>query len=78
MRSRKQYSISNKWKEIIKRNKRIHKFLLIEQLGISISYYEKLKPWMEFKFPDFISYDRETKDWVWVEEEKSDHENQLL
>jgi len=75
MGSKSQFKITNKWIAIVSEFKRINKFLLIDQLGISISYYEKLKPWIEYKFPDFISYDRETKDWVWVEEKNGDQEN---
>ena len=66
----------NKIKEIIKEAGEIHKFDLIEQARISLSTYEKLKPWIEYRFSDFVSYNRETKMWKWeVEEAPTQGEN---
>ena len=59
-------------KEIICERKRIHKFALINELKISLSYYEKLKPWFEYTFPDFARYDRATKEWVCILDKTND------
>jgi len=53
----------NKLVEIIQKEKVISKVRLVMQSGISISYYEKLKPFMEELYPHKIRYDRDTKTW---------------
>ena len=53
----------NRIKQIIKEAGTIHKYDLIEQARISLSTYEKLKPWIEYRFSDFVSYDKTTKMW---------------
>ena len=60
MQSRAMHSHGNRIKEIIRAAGEIHKYKLIELAGISLSTYEKLKPWILWKFPDFVSYDRKT------------------
>jgi len=56
----------NKMIEIIKKGKRIHKFDLIEKAGISLSSYEKIKPWLEYRYSNLVRYYRPTGEWIWV------------
>ena len=60
----------NRLLEVIKKHKQIDKFDLIMESGISISYYEKLKPFMERIFVHNVKYDKETKKWKWIREDK--------
>ena len=53
--------------------KKIHKYDLIDELHISESKYEKLKPYMEYKFGYAISYDKKNKNWMWEREDESDN-----
>lgn len=59
----------NKLFEIIKKHRRINKYDLMDEARISISTYEKIKPWIEHKFPNFVKYDQKTKGWLWIVEE---------
>jgi len=59
----------NKLVDIIQREKRISKVRLVMLSGISNSYYEKLKPYVEEIFPHKVRYDRETKTWCVIEQE---------
>jgi hypothetical protein len=52
-------------KQIIETEGEIHKYDLIEKTRISLSTYDKLKPWILYKFQEFVSYDKETKIWRW-------------
>ena len=49
----------------------IHKYDLINFLGISISTYEKWKPWFEHTYFGSVKYENNTKRWVWIEEKIS-------
>ena len=69
MGSRSMHQKANQMKEIIKREKRLHKYALMNELKISPSYYEKIKPWFEYTFSDFARYDRSTKEWFCTLEE---------
>lgn len=60
----------NKLVEIILKEKRISKVHLVMKSGISISYYEKLKPFMEEIYQHRIRYDKETKMWYAIESEE--------
>ena len=51
------------------KTKRIHKYDLIDTLQISESTYEKLKPYIEYKFADDVFYEKATKNWIWVRED---------
>ncbi len=64
MTTRQMYYHANRIKEIVKQHGKIHKFDLVEQARISLSSYEKLKPWIEYRFGDFVSYNKMTKEWV--------------
>lgn len=66
MTSRSMYIHAERFKQIIKGAGRIHKYDLIEAARISLSLYEKLKPWFEYRFRDFVNYDRSTKEWEWI------------
>lgn len=52
----------NKLVGIIRKNGSINKIDLVITSGISISYYEKLKPYILHLFKD-IEYDKNTKLW---------------
>ena len=69
MSNRQWYYYGNKLKTIIEQEKRIHKFDLVEKVGISFSLYDKIKPWFEYKFNEFVRYDKPTKEWVSLKEE---------
>ena len=62
----RQHYLANRFKELVKKEGRIHKFEIMNQLGISISTYEKLKPWLEYTFFKFMKYDKEMKRWEWI------------
>ena len=64
----------NRIKEIIKEAGEIHKYDLIEEARISLSTYEKLKPWILYRFSDFVSYDRLTQKWKSEESGKKEDE----
>ena len=66
MSSKSMYHHAKRIMEIIERHGEIHKFDLIEEARISLSLYEKLKPWIEYKFADFVTYDKTTKKWKWI------------
>lgn len=55
--------------ETVRKSKEIHKYDLIDALHISESTYEKLKPYMEYKFGNDIFYQKPTKMWIWVRED---------
>ena len=71
MTNRFQYQRADLLKRIIRKHKRIHKYDLMEEAKISISTYEKHKPWLEYRFSDFIIYEKSTKEWVWIAKETS-------
>jgi len=53
--------------QIILKEKAISKVQLVMRSGISISYFEKLKPFMEELFQERIQYDKEMKLWKSLE-----------
>lgn len=59
---------------IIREEGRIGKIQLVIRSGISNSYYEKLRPYMEAMFTD-IEYDRGTKTWRAVKVEDVPQKN---
>lgn len=63
------FRIWNKAQEIIRENKRINKWDLMDKLGISRSTYEKETSFWKYKFREFIGYDRKTSEWIWQLEE---------
>ena len=70
----------NRMVDIIKSNGDIHKFDLIEKSEISLSTYEKLKPWLEHRSKEIVRYDKSTKKWisiVYEEQEKNNQESEI-
>ncbi len=55
----------------IRDTKNIHKYDLIDALHISESTYEKLKPYMEYRFGNELFYEKATKCWIWVKEDEN-------
>lgn len=70
MTTQKEMSKINKLVEIILREGAITKIRLIMISGISISYYEKLKPFLEEIYPHKVQYDKTTKIWHVVKQEE--------
>lgn len=60
----------NKLLEIIRKEGSIGKVQLVMKSGISISYFEKLKPFLEEIYPHFVRYDKETKVWHFIKQEE--------
>ena len=67
MTTRKEMSKMNRMVETIKRERKISKVRLVMQSGISISYYEKLKPFVEELFGDFVRYNKDDRMWEAIE-----------
>lgn len=63
MTTQKEMSKINKMVELIQKEKTISKVQLVMRSGISISYYDKLKPFMEELYSHRIRYDKDTKAW---------------
>ena len=42
---------------------KVHKFDLMEHLGISINRYNQLKPFIEYKLADYVTYHKDSKSW---------------
>lgn len=70
MTTQKEMSRINKLVEIIEKEGSINKVHLVMNSGISISYYEKLKPFLEEIFPHKVRYDKETKTWYAIKQEQ--------
>lgn len=69
MTTRKEMSRMNKMVEIIKKEKRISKVQLVMRSGISISYYDKLRPFMAELFQHTIRYNKDDGVWESIESE---------
>lgn len=67
MTTQKEMSKMNRMIEIIKKEKKISKVQLVMRAGISVSYYDKLKPFLEEIFTHVVKYNKETKMWEVVE-----------
>ena len=74
MTSQREMSKINKLVNIIVKEGVISKVQLIMKSGISISYYEKLKPFMEELFSFKIQYDKSTKLWRSLEQKNANQE----
>ena len=59
MTTRKEMSKINRLAEIINREKKINKVRLVMASGISISYFEKLRPFLLEIYQDSIRFDKE-------------------
>jgi len=72
MTTQKEMSRINRIVEIIEKEGVISKVQLVMKSQISISYYEKLKPFIEEIYPHRVRYDRITKNWEAVKREDID------
>ena len=70
MTTQKEMNKINRMMELIKKQGRIDKYNLVMQSGLSISYYEKLKPFMERIFAHNVQYDKNTQTWIWIRTEE--------
>jgi hypothetical protein len=69
MTTQKEMTRINEMVQIIERNGIISKVQLVMQSRISISYYDKLKPYMEEIYNHKVRYDKESKTWHAVEQD---------
>jgi hypothetical protein len=67
MTTQKEMRRINKLLEVIQKEGKIGKIRLIMQSGISISYYEKLRPFLEEIYSHKVQYDMNTKMWCSLE-----------
>ncbi len=67
--TRKEMSKMSRMVDLIRANKKISKVQLVIQTHISISYYEKLKPFMEELFSQSIRYNSVDRMWESIEVE---------
>jgi len=74
MTSQRELSKMNIMVRIIVSEKIISQVQLVMRSGISISYYEKLKPFMEEIFSHIIIYDKPEKVWRTIKQEELDIE----
>lgn len=70
MTTQKEMTRINEMVQIIERNGVISKVQLVMQSRISISYYDKLKPYMEEVFSHKIRYDKESKTWHTIKQDQ--------
>ena len=75
MTSSREMSKINKLVRIIEQEEVISKVRLIMQSGISISYYEKLRPFLEELYSYKVQYDKETRVWRSIKNENVINEN---
>lgn len=64
----------NRLVEIILKEKTISKVRLVMQSGISISYYEKLKPFLEELYSHRVQYDKFTTTWKAIEQQNENND----
>jgi hypothetical protein len=55
---------------IIQREGSIHKFDLIDKASISLSTYNQMKPYLEYRYAQYVRYDEKTGIWSKQEDEK--------
>lgn len=70
MTTQKEMRKINKLREIILKEGTIGKVQLVMRSGISISYYEKLKPFLEEIYQHDIQYDKNTRVWKSIPREE--------
>ncbi len=63
MTSQRELTKINRLLHIIENNSPISKVELVMKSGLSISYFEKLKPFLEEIYVDKVRYDKSTKCW---------------
>ncbi len=74
MTTRGEMSKINKIIEVIEKNAPISKVHLVIKTGMSISYFDKIKPFVEEIYPHKVRWDKETKLWYVVS--STDMENE--
>lgn len=70
MTTQKEMSKINKMMEIIQKEETISKVQLVMRSGISISYYEKLRPFLEEIYQHKVRYDKTLKMWKAIRQEE--------
>jgi len=75
MTTQKEMSRINRIVETIEKEGTISKIQLVMRSGISISYYEKLKPFIEEIYSHKVRYDRITKNWSAIKADNIENEN---
>jgi len=70
MTTRKEMTRINRLMETIQKEKNITKVRLVMQSGISISYFEKLRPFLLEIYSHSVMYDPEEKLFKWIESVK--------
>lgn len=68
MASKADISNINRLLGIIRKESAIDKYNLVMKSGLSISTYDKLKPFLESVYKHNVEYDRKTKIWKWLEQ----------
>lgn len=63
---------ANRLLNIIKKAEAINKYNLILQSEMSISVYDKLKPFLLHIWPNSVSYNTKTKIWTWLKVVQAD------
>ena len=74
MTTSKEMSKINRMVEIIQKEGIISKVRLVMRSGISISYYDKLKPFMEEIYAHKVRYEKDTKTWQSLKMEENGSE----
>lgn len=72
MTSQREMRKINRLRDIILKEGSISKIQLIMISGISISYYEKLKPFLEELYLHQVQYDKITRIWKALTQERSE------
>jgi len=67
MTTRMEMTKINRLMETIKKEKNITKVHLVMQSGLSISYFEKLRPFLLEIYAHNIIYDKQEKLFKWIE-----------
>lgn len=70
MTTQKEMTQINRLMEIIVKEGSISKVRLVMRSRISISYYEKLKPFLEEIYPHKVRYEKEARTWHKVIQEE--------
>ena len=70
MTTQKEMSRINRLVETIQKNGPISNIGLVMKSGISISYFEKLRPYLKEIYNHKVRYDKETKTWRSITQEE--------
>jgi hypothetical protein len=74
-----QFKLANKLISVIHKHPQgIHKFDLMDDpfVKISISTYEKLKPWFEHRYETSVRYDKKSQKWYPIQSIKVEQETE--